>query len=136
MSGLTQTGDTVVLVVAAVSNTGAGNYIYRASEAPAGVPDGDIAAMPLRLAASPNPSRGAVAFRLDWSGPAQGAARIELFDALGRLVRTLTAPAENGAIALAWDGRATDGRAATPGIYYARATAGSRVTGTRLVRLP
>lgn len=65
----------------------------------------------------PNPSTGAVSFRLGL-GPS-GHARAEIFDARGRLVASLldrTLPA--GSQLVTWDGRARDGRRVTPGVYY------------------
>lgn len=138
MVGLQEPGDQVILVVAGCSNTGGTGYVYRASESAMDVPEaGDLAAGPLRLEMSPNPSQGAVAIRLNWDGPSRVPARIDLFDAAGRLIRSLTAETTlAGAASLAWDGTDREGRNAAPGIYYARARAGARTAETRLVRLP
>jgi hypothetical protein len=138
MVGLGEPGDQVILVVAGVSGTGGTNYVYRASESAADVAEpADLAAAPLRLEMSPNPARGAVAIRLSWNGPSRVPARVDLFDAAGRLVRSLTAePSLAGAASFAWDGSASNGRAAAPGIYYARARAGAQTAERRVVRLP
>jgi flagellar hook capping protein FlgD len=83
---------------------------------------------------SSNPSRGAASFRLALPRDARVNAR--LFDAGGRLVRTLAdgvMPA--GERALAWDGRDESGGDAPPGIYFVRTIADGRAFGVRLVRL-
>jgi hypothetical protein len=136
--GLQEPGDQIILVVAGCSGTGGTSYIYRASESAMSVPEfGDLAAAPLRLEMSPNPSQGTVAIRLNWNEASRVPARVDLFDAAGRLIRSLTAePALAGAACLAWDGTDRDGRHAASGIYYARARAGARTAETRLVRLP
>ena len=86
-------------------------------------------------APQPNPSRGRTAFALTLPAPA--AARIELFDAAGRRVRTLLdglRPA--GEHRVAWDGRDDRGALVAPGVYLVRArTAGFEAT-RRVVRIP
>jgi len=136
--GLEEVGDEVILVVAGCSSTGGTSYVYRASESPMDVPEGTpLAGTPLRLEMSPNPSRGAVALRLAWGGPAGAAAHVDLFDSAGRLIRSLSTPAAlAGGASLAWDGADATGRDAAPGIYYARARVGARTAEARLVRLP
>lgn len=138
MTGLQEVGDQVVLVVAGCSSTGGTGYIYRASESPMDVPEVEaLAAAPLRLELSPNPSWETVDLRLSWGGPSREPARIDLFDAAGRRIRSLSAtPDQAGAMSLAWDGNDENGRRAAPGIYYARARTGASTAETRLVRLP
>jgi hypothetical protein len=70
---------------------------------------------PLRLLAAPQPARSALRFEV--SGM-EGASHLELLDIAGRRVwarRFLT-----GASVISWDGRDDDGRAVTPGLYFAR----------------
>src|SRR5204863_5313406 len=65
----------------------------------------------------PNPSTGSVSFRIGVG--AAGRAHAEVFDARGRLVVGLldhVLPA--GSQIVTWDGRASGGRHATPGVYY------------------
>jgi hypothetical protein len=65
----------------------------------------------------PNPSTGGVSFRIGLGE--SGRARASVFDARGRLLavlldRVLAA----GSQLVTWDGRASGGRRATPGVYY------------------
>lgn len=70
------------------------------------------------LSANPNPfrSRTVVSLRVDAAPPD----RIGVFDATGRLVRSLPAagPPEPGSVA--WDGTDDAGRRLAPGVYYIR----------------
>jgi len=72
---------------------------------------------------SPNPSRTSVVFDFGLGGP--GWARLEVFDATGRRVRTIglgDLPA--GPSRVTWDLVDDDGRAARPGLYFARLETG------------
>ncbi len=102
-----------------------------------GVPASPSAADPgvgLRLLAPrPNPFNGGT--RLGFTLPSPGDVGLEIFDAVGRRVRTFTrrdAPAGPGDFQ--WDGTDSNGRAAAPGIYFYRirrageSTAAGRVT--------
>jgi subtilisin family serine protease len=71
--------------------------------------------------AAPNPARSATAFRFALGEHAPGEVAIRIYDAGGRLIRTLASgPLAAGEHALAWDGRAADGRPAARGIYLCR----------------
>jgi hypothetical protein len=88
----------------------------------------------LRLAATPNPAAGAMAFALDL--PVAGEAMVEVFDLSGRRVTV----AQHGRLGagrhtLGWDGRADDGRPVAPGVYLARVRAGGLSAATRFVRV-
>ena len=88
----------------------------------------------LRLAASPNPSAGAMSFVLEL--PAAGEAELEVFDLAGRR----TAVAQQGWLpagrhALAWSGRGADGAPVAPGVYLARVRAGETAAVIRFVRV-
>jgi hypothetical protein len=88
----------------------------------------------LRLAASPNPSVGAMSFVLDLA--AAGAAKVEVFDLTGRRVAsTLYGQLAAGRHALAWDGRGADGAPVAPGVYLARVRAGDLTASARFVRV-
>jgi hypothetical protein len=63
---------------------------------------------PVHLAVGPNPFAGSVAFAI---GPGPGAVRI--MDAAGRVVARLDGRGE-----IVWDGRATGGGPAAPGVYF------------------
>lgn len=77
-----------------------------------------------RLAAWPNPSRGAIQFRLPDELASQ---EIEVLDAAGREIALLH-PARSPR----WDGRDLTGTSAPPGIYFARVR-GARTPPLRLV---
>jgi flagellar hook capping protein FlgD len=83
----------------------------------------------------PNPAAGTalVSFALPSTGPA----RVQVFDAGGRLVRTLLDVDEwgPGRHELAWEGRDQDGAELPAGIYLVRIQAGSLADTRRIVRL-
>ena len=84
---------------------------------------------------SPNPSRGETA--LTFTLARDGAATLVIHDAQGRVVRTLTAGMlAAGPHELPWDGRDSRGRAAPPGLYFARLTCADHTVTHRLLRLP
>lgn len=76
---------------------------------------------PVQLAPpSPNPSRGPVLFRI--SAASSAPVRIEIVDAMGRIVRRTQALANaSGDVAWTWDGLGQDGRVAPAGSYRVRA---------------
>jgi subtilisin family serine protease len=85
--------------------------------------------------ASPNPfSTGGTAIRF---GVAQaGEVRLEVFNVVGRRVRTLSRgslPA--GGHAVAWDGSDDSGRAVPPGVYFVRLVVPGEVLRSRVVAL-
>jgi len=81
---------------------------------------------------SPNPSRGAVALRFGLA--ARGAVKLALYDAQGRLVRTLAEGSfEAGEHAFAFDGRDGTGRRLAPGLYLARLVAPGIAASRRIV---
>ncbi len=82
----------------------------------------------------PNPFHASV--RLAFVLPVAATVRLEVFDIRGRSMRayeheTLAA----GERSLAWDGRASDGTPAGPGIYYLRVTGPGIALSRRVVRL-
>jgi hypothetical protein len=88
------------------------------------------------LDAVPNPSRGAV--RLSFANPtgAPLAARVEVFDLIGRRVARLwEGPAPAGVTTLSWDGRDGSGRALAPGVYLVDAIVGPQRIRRRVVRV-
>ncbi len=76
---------------------------------------------------SPNPFSGretGTEIRFSLSNPAD--ATLQIFDASGRLVRTLLdAPLTSGSHALEWDGRDDQGRSVGSGMYFYRLKAGA-----------
>ncbi|MFO7651886.1 MAG: M1 family aminopeptidase, partial [bacterium] len=81
---------------------------------------------------SGNPARGAV--RLGVALPTRTAAALEVFDAQGRLVRTLNS-GELGAgrHSFTWDRRDGSGRVSGAGVYVARLVAGGEQAAVKLV---
>lgn len=84
------------------------------------------------LSLGPNPSPGSVELRYRLSG-AQ-AVRASIYDASGREVRALRAPALPGEQSLTWDGRDAAGRGVASGTYFVRLEAGG-MTVSRSVRI-
>jgi len=100
--------------------TGEIHRIVYSGQITTSVPGGAAAAAVRFEPPYPTPARGRVtlAFVLAHDGRAE----LNLFDALGRRVRSLT-PATAlpaGSHAVVWDGRGDDGRALPPGVYLAR----------------
>lgn len=86
-----------------------------------------------RLAAYPNPGRGA--FHLQGVLPASAAsvAHLTIVDLAGRRVAALDAPVVDGRVTTLWDGRQRNGAPVPAGIYYARLEAGAITSRTKLV---
>jgi expansin (peptidoglycan-binding protein) len=94
---------------------------------------GDRAPATLALrAAMPNPfpRSTSIEFELARSGPVS----LQIFDASGRLVRTLVSEMRAaGRHRVAWEGLDDAGREAVSGVYFARLVSGPRVARQRLV---
>ncbi|MEZ4387058.1 MAG: FlgD immunoglobulin-like domain containing protein [Candidatus Krumholzibacteriia bacterium] len=109
------------LVVLAAGETGV--YVYRDASVVA-IEPGDDDVTPelpqaLGLTAAPNPFNPRV--EIGYALPRAGSLRIDVFDARGRLVRTLLrseAPAGTGSVI--WDGTDRGGRAVASGVYNLR----------------
>lgn len=81
---------------------------------------------------APSLTAGTTTLRLHL--PSSGEARLELFDATGRRVRTLMQGAvEAGETAVHWDGRDERGHEAPAGIYFVRARAAGQEMTRRVV---
>jgi plastocyanin len=72
------------------------------------------------MASFPDPFRYATTIRFAPAGPGSGSVRV--FDASGKLVRTL--PAAH-VTSVTWDGRNSQGRETGPGVYFCRYAAGA-----------
>lgn len=82
----------------------------------------------------PNPTKGLVNIEFDVPRPA--AVGLEVFDAQGRLVRTLSKGASlAGSHAISWDARGQDGARVRGGVYLIRFTVDGRRLATRKVVL-
>ncbi|HTO92511.1 MAG TPA: FlgD immunoglobulin-like domain containing protein [Candidatus Sulfotelmatobacter sp.] len=86
------------------------------------------------LKLSANPSRGPVT--IGFALPARATTDAGIYDLSGRLVRRLRSSVlEAGEQRVTWDGRDESGGRVNPGVYFARVSAGSFQSETRLVRL-
>jgi hypothetical protein len=73
---------------------------------------------------------------IDYHLPTSGSVSFEIFDMMGRRVRTLlkqNQPA--GSYRVAWDGRSQDGREAPAGVYFYRLQAQQQTATRKLVLL-
>lgn len=85
------------------------------------------------LRAAPNPS--ADFSRITFTLTSAGHVSVRIFDATGRLVRTvLEGDLPAGEAAVEWDGRTDDGQSVAPGIYFSRVETGAGVMSGRVVR--
>lgn len=93
-----------------------------------------IARLPARARlhpATPNPSSGGSLLAFDLAERAD--VRLQIFDASGRLVRTLVEGSRSpGANGVRWDGRSDVGRALPPGTYVARLATPDGILGVKL----
>ncbi len=86
-------------------------------------------------ATGPSPAHGALTARFSVGAAAPVTA--EIFDASGRLVRTLgSAMYAAGAHDVSWDGRTKAGRTARSGVYHLRLSTPSVSTSARIVWMP
>jgi hypothetical protein len=93
---------------------------------------GEVAPRELALAlGSSNPARGGAVLRYEL--PARGRVSLAIFDVNGRMVRELASgEIAAGRFTTRWDGRASNGVAASSGMYFARLTS---LGGERVARL-
>ncbi len=82
--------------------------------------------------AAPNPtSSGTV---IDFVMPADGSAKVEVFDLSGRRVRTLMdGPAQGGVTSVHWDGLGENGARLSPGAYFVKLTAAGGTSSRKIV---
>ncbi len=89
----------------------------------------------LAISNFPNPfnPRTSVSFQM----PSSGTADVRVYDAAGRLVRTLLAGDERdaGRHHVVWDGRDDAGRGVAAGVYFSRIIAGGREASAKMVLL-
>jgi hypothetical protein len=103
-----------------------------------GISTGTDGSLRLWARVAPNPVTGPAVIRyalpaLAGSGIKEPVARI--YDASGRLVKSLSAAALPGTNTMTWDGRLASGAAAPPGIYFLRLSYGDQTTDTKFVIL-
>lgn len=120
----------LVVQIEGVADTLPNAYEYSAT---AGVGGG--AAQPRTLALAPlrSPFAGELTLRLGL--PQAGRWQLRLYDARGALVQRFEGDAPAGALDLRWNGRSSDGRAAAPGVYFARLTTAQGTRDARVVKL-
>ena len=107
---------------------------YLEAPATAGVDDAPREAALACAAPSPSPSRSASSVR--FTLPVAGRAVAQLYDANGRLVRTLLDEwAAPGPREARWDGHDANGAEAVPGVYFVRIAQGGRSATRKLVRV-
>ena len=88
----------------------------------------------LAVAVAPNPSKRAA--RISWQLPMPGPARLRVYDAGGRCVRTLVSePLPAGRYVSTWDGRDDLGRTVANGLYLYRLQTGDRSLTAKAVLL-
>jgi hypothetical protein len=112
--------------------------LHLGSSAPTAV--GDLPGQISSFEASPNPTHGAISFDFvlssdDVAAMAGRAPRILVVDLSGRRVAMLEGQAVVGHHRLMWNGLASDGRPAAPGVYLGRLEVGSRRAVRRFVRV-
>ncbi|NOT33227.1 MAG: T9SS type A sorting domain-containing protein [Candidatus Eisenbacteria bacterium] len=143
-------------LVQAVSDTGytdaaGGPYVYKltavdlhgnespiATVAPTGIVDAPPAGPAVFFlgAPVPNPARANLGVTLRFGLARPGEARVRVFDAQGRLVRTLeSGPHAAGEHVARWDGRNDHHVPLAAGLYFVRLEAESRVATTRVTLL-
>ncbi len=106
------------------------DQVWRVLEPPTGGPVAvPVAAPAADLSVAPNPSAGAVSFRL---AGAAALDELEIIDAAGRRVRRWAGPIAGGVV---WDGATADGRPAGAGVYWVRARIAGGTLTRRVVRV-
>jgi subtilisin family serine protease len=109
------------------------NAFRAVSEGVAAVPAA-IGSVALAAQARPNPSAGLTGLEFALARPSH--VRVEVFDATGRLVRSLLdADRAAGPLQVTWNGADASGVRATAGVYFARIRTGEATRTVRLVRL-
>ena len=88
-----------------------------------------------RISAGPNPFRRSTVLHLSAGPLDHSTTAVSIFDASGRLIRTLPASGvERGASSVVWDGRNDLGRDQPAGIYIVRSSNGDAVLPTVVVK--
>ncbi len=83
---------------------------------------------------SPNPFRDVTLLRFELPGSERVPTSLRVFDASGRLVRTLIdAPMTGGSYQVLWDGRDERGKTAAAGVYFSRLQRGGGTSESRLL---
>jgi hypothetical protein len=99
------------------------------------VPDREVGRTTFRLLTNrPNPSTNITQIVFSMPGPAQ--AVIEIHDAAGRRIALLADRRyEAGVHRIKWDGKDSQGRLVSPGVYFCRFAAGDQIASQKIVLL-
>lgn len=97
--------------------------------------DGPSASLPIRISVEPNyPNPFNDGTKIGFALPATADITLEIYDMLGRRVRTLAeGPFASGRHSIVWDGRAEDGAALSSGVYFCKMTSGDFAEARKLV---
>ncbi len=120
----------LVIEVEGVADTLMDAYEYSTTVSVDGVPSASLA---LALAPLRTPFAGELTLRM--SLPQAGHWQLRLYDARGALVQRLEGDAPAGVIDVRWNGRSNEGRAAAPGVYFARLVTAQGTRDARVVKL-
>lgn len=83
---------------------------------------GNVISIENSVRINPNPFNRNVTFA--WSNGVTGSAKLEIFDAQGRLIRTFDA-SNSSVVSIMWNGESVDGTAVPDGVYFYRIMSGS-----------
>jgi hypothetical protein len=103
---------------------------YVACSGAAGIPVAPVSIGP----AAPNPFVSGTEFPVSVPRAAAGAA-VRIYDARGRLVRSLPVSGSGLNGAVRWDGRSSDGRPVAAGAYFAEVRSGGSCDRTKVLRI-
>ena len=137
VSGITGPGDEVILVAASASSTGGPSYTFSAWEV-TGIAEGSSGPGMLSISAEPNPATAWVTLHVSWDAALGQTPMVSVYDASGRLARTLDASEDPaaGQTVITWDRRLENGNRAPAGVYYARAEMAGEMESEALLLLP
>jgi len=137
VSGIADPDDEVILVAASASSTGGPGYTFSAWET-TGVSGGGSQPGILSVSAEPNPATAWATLHVRWDSGADGAPSVSIYDASGRLARSLETggdPAAGEAV-ITWDRNLESGSRAPAGVYYVRVELGDERESKALLLLP
>jgi hypothetical protein len=86
------------------------------------------------MRAQPNPFRASTVINYS-VGDTPRQVDIAVFDASGRLVKTLVSGMQSGSHETSWDGRHEDGVQAAAGVYFVKATVAGKQSAERIIRI-
>ena len=120
--------------------SGAENHDLRSAESVSGLREFFLSLLHewegrIRIFASPNPFRDHLvlrAFSLDGASPL---GEVTVYDAGGRVVRTITASSPDRS-EIVWDARNSDGGVLAPGVYFIAIRSGSHIEVHKITRIP